>query len=82
MLCKEKATLLEIYLLTARKYADVVSRLSEDVGALSHEDFEIIHKRVKEIHQDLIAARMNFTRICRHTAVRPQSLSGANQQEK
>jgi hypothetical protein len=32
MLCKEKGTLFEIYVLTARKYADVVSRLSEDVG--------------------------------------------------
>jgi hypothetical protein len=60
MLCKEKATLLEIYLLTVRKYADVVSRLSEDVGALSHEDFEIVHRRVKKIYQDLAAARMKF----------------------
>jgi hypothetical protein len=60
MVCKEKTTLLEIYVLTVRKYADAVFRLSQDVGALSHEDFEILHRRVQEIHQDLIASRMKF----------------------
>jgi hypothetical protein len=60
MLCNEKATLLEIYVLTVRKYADAVTRLSEDVGALSHEDFELVHRRAEEILQDIAAARMTF----------------------
>ena len=60
MLCREKATLLETYVFTARKFADAVSRVSEDGEALSHEDFEIVHRRVKKIYQDLATARMKF----------------------
>jgi hypothetical protein len=60
MLCSEKATLLEIYVFTVRTYADAVTRLNEDVNALSHEDFEVVHRRAEVILQDLAAARMKF----------------------
>ena len=60
MLCREKATLLETYVFTARKFADAVSRVSEDGEALSHEDFEIVYRRAEDILQDLAAAKMKF----------------------
>jgi hypothetical protein len=60
MVCKEKTTLLETYFVTARKFADAVSRLSDDVGALSREDFESVHRSAEEILQDLAAARMKL----------------------
>jgi hypothetical protein len=60
MLCKEKATLLQIYVLTVRKYADAASKLSEDLGASSHENFQIVYRKAEEILQDLAAARMKF----------------------
>ena len=58
MLCKEKETLLETYVLTVRKYADAVSGLCEDL--LTPDNFEVDHTRAEEILQDLAAARMKF----------------------
>jgi hypothetical protein len=58
MLCKEKATLIKTYVLTARKFAGAVSRLGED--SLSDENFEIVHRSVEEVLQDVAAARMKF----------------------
>jgi hypothetical protein len=58
MLCEEKATLLELYVLTVRRYSDAVSGLCENL--LSPQNSEVDQTRAEEILQDLAAARMKF----------------------
>jgi hypothetical protein len=57
MLCKEKAALLDTYVLTARKFSDAISRLED---SLSDEDFASAHTVAEEILQDLAVTRMQF----------------------
>jgi hypothetical protein len=72
MLCQEKGALLETYVLTARKFAEAVSRLSD---SLLPEDFESAHRSAEEILQDLAAAKNEASNASPNTRLLTTQLS-------
>jgi hypothetical protein len=60
MVCKEKITLLSTYVVLAQKFSKAISRLHEDAGALSHDEFELVYSATEDILQDVAAARIQF----------------------
>ena len=60
MLCQEKLRLFKAYVSLVRKYATAMYQLSDDIGALSHSDFEYVYKKTHDILQDISAARIKL----------------------
>jgi hypothetical protein len=58
--CREKTILFQTYASLVQRLSEAILRMNDDMGALSHEDFELVLRMVREIRLATADARMKL----------------------